>query len=511
MAPPTKRACMAEATISGSPKRQTRLQVQQKQMTFPFLQLPAEIRLLIYPLAGLDFNGLRNQKSGLRRTTPSILLINRQIYSEAKPMLLDRTLEFAIPQRISTFSNLVSEGIMTQIKRVSIIVDIPSGDKLGGYWAMGDGRGTNSIAQMQHFVTPMFKIWKEKGHNLLLFEIKWDDDQCLEHVRHCHSQCIIRYAFTDLFNSINHLRGIGQVRLSGKVWDFFQDERDPAVAEMMKPIAPTLNKLPEKILTRIIGPLIARPDHVQMWKNFETPIWDSLSEDLISETSRNTRSPTEMAVIRPTTRSLQRKRASQDNASSDDFVRMYGHDADTVKAAIMSKFNFAFQTLEEQNFSSPTPFRISQSLRELSLYLANHGPLVFDQPFLPIKGIYDLKGAPEVFAGAYSRTVSPFMTNNYLQAVRIVVLEYHPSFNRNWLWAPFLTALAEVWKCKHHLHKLTLRIVDPDNNLDETERKQAVKAFASLASVRRVNIVEFDGPFKPADQWKLERMTTKKK
>jgi hypothetical protein len=501
MAPPCKRA----RTEAFAPiQRQTRLRIRQQQQIFPFLQLPAEIRLLIYPMCGLNFDAIPEIRPHPQKTTPTILLINRQIHREAKQVLLyNSSVIFTLPNWYIGFRSVISKTLMTQIKNLTIQVGPHENPRALPWDRTSYGDATDELKGQ---MVRLQKVWEEGGHCLTSLEIRYDSDPCSEHLASCGRGCYVRHCVSNLFKYLKELRGFPSVQFSGSVLKHFPTQCVDTRAAMMRPLPLTLNKLPEDVLSHIFQTLVARSNPVDMWKKFEGPVWESLAQEFALQASNDAAQRVELKVPRPTTRG---SRERMNSATTSVGENNGPYRSNTEQMTVIAHFKIAFRSLDQQRFWTPAPFRVSRWMRELSVQLSGHQTLMVDQPFFPLDELLDDMEVANGHGTEPRRTVSPFMTNDYLQTVRFAVIEYHPSFQRNWLWALFLPSLATLWKAQHNLHKLTLRIVDPGNYLDENERKIAVKVFTPLASIRGVNIVEFDGPFKPVDQWKLEKMSNK--
>ena len=153
----------------------------------PFLNLPCEIRLIVY---GYLF-GIIYIDPARQMTTPAVLLVNRQVSSEAKELLYDRStfVIHRIPK--STLKRIIfSNYALCRIRHLSIKHEakIASGPPDGGW-------------QLLQFLYTLVSFWHLNGYALKTIEIDFSSNEIERHLTCCvkeQSNCVfIRY--------INHI------------------------------------------------------------------------------------------------------------------------------------------------------------------------------------------------------------------------------------------------------------------------------------------------------------------
>lgn len=204
--------------------RLTRYQNRQIKKIFPFTKLPAEIRNMIYELC-LSFGGIEKffdryydrlkrarkprdiDPPGHKRTTPTILLLNREIYAEAIGLLGKQTVRFEHGmlniEKITGKSGVICRPAL---RNVGTIVVTTKGHpilqqnivRLSWYGYM------ELLAELAAVLS--------KGHQVKKLVVDFSDTAIIEHLGRCwnlHNICEFR---DDLKEALNELRGVRGVR-----------------------------------------------------------------------------------------------------------------------------------------------------------------------------------------------------------------------------------------------------------------------------------------------------------
>ncbi|KAK5136994.1 hypothetical protein LTR08_001501 [Meristemomyces frigidus] len=205
----------------------TRYQERRIRQTFPFLDLPAELRLWIYDLC-IDVTTaqklLERYYQKLKDTTnikgvkapliyskcPTILRINRQIFAEASIFVPKRSLTFNHGLLdLLTVKDFVPESLL---RNVSTITIDDSGHPLF--------KENILAASWMGYVTLIEQLAEilEPGHRLKQLTISLTSDELVPHVKTCWTatySCGFRDTLRRACDALRTIRGVGNVTLVG--------------------------------------------------------------------------------------------------------------------------------------------------------------------------------------------------------------------------------------------------------------------------------------------------------
>lgn len=193
----------------------TRYQLRCIANTFPFLRLPAELRNIIYGLC-FDVHNIENvldryyqklaKAKHIRNVpgpfvffhTPNILLVNRQIYLEAKPLLHIQSITFdhGLLDLVS-ITDFAEEPLFRNLGTITIT---DTGHKL-----LGDMKllATSWVGYID-LIKEMARILSA-GHKLKKLKIEFTDPDLVVHMTSCWSgdwECGFRESLRQALNSL---------------------------------------------------------------------------------------------------------------------------------------------------------------------------------------------------------------------------------------------------------------------------------------------------------------------
>ncbi|KAK3708543.1 hypothetical protein LTR37_011438 [Vermiconidia calcicola] len=214
--------------------------------TFHFLDLPPELRNIVYELC-IDFSSVEryfnkryahvktcvkfganasNVPHGPVKTTPPvILLVCRQMYAEAVYMLSKKSVSFHHGLLgLKDIKEVVSIPVRKKLGSIDEVISIPVLQKLGSITITTKGhsifrRNVVSCSWKGHMdlIKTLTNILS-KGHALKKLSINFDDPDLVEHMTVCwHSviKCDFRDQLTEAFNDLRSIRGVGCVTITG--------------------------------------------------------------------------------------------------------------------------------------------------------------------------------------------------------------------------------------------------------------------------------------------------------
>lgn len=207
-------------------RRVTRFQLNTVKSTFPFFELPAELRNAVYAYS-TDLSSLERyfekayEKLLARRVkrehllpqkkAPGIFLVNRQTFREASYLLRKgQHLHFSHGLlKARSLSSVISANILRQISSIDI-TDI-------GHPMI---KGSILPTSWNGYMTLLRELGEilEDGHNLKALLIDFKDHRLQEHMNHCYDSdysCGFRDQMHNALQSLRKVRGIGKVTLSG--------------------------------------------------------------------------------------------------------------------------------------------------------------------------------------------------------------------------------------------------------------------------------------------------------
>ncbi|KAF2161310.1 hypothetical protein M409DRAFT_59305 [Zasmidium cellare ATCC 36951] len=244
-------------------RRVTRQQTKFFKTIFPFLALPAEIRELIYffCFSFANINGFFSEFFNFVKaeadvgndkplgkipfcSTPSILLISRQIFCEAITLIRKHSITFNHGIfNIKPLSQVITPNPLRQLSSIEITDKghpLLTKKTLSVTWH-GYMRLIKSLAQIL-----------SKGHHLKNFTIRFDDPNLVEHVTTCAAgswNCGFRDQLRDAILSLKIVRGVKNVTFIGL---------EKAVAEevkhyMQRPKVIGFEDFPDKVREIVYG------------------------------------------------------------------------------------------------------------------------------------------------------------------------------------------------------------------------------------------------------------------
>ncbi|KAF7187172.1 hypothetical protein HII31_11427 [Pseudocercospora fuligena] len=219
---------LTSQALMSTGRRVTRFQLSLIKDTFPFMDLPAELRNEIY-LHSIDFTTLERyfdtayqtlitnkkiqnrQHHAPHRKTPTIFLINRQIFREAS-YLLQKSFSVRFSHgllKAGHIKNVISVNILRQVSSIEITD--------GGHPII---KGSILPQSWHGYMTLLFDLGEvlADGHKLKELIIDFKDDRLKEHMTHCYEadyQCGFRDQMQAALQSLRKVRGIGKVTLHG--------------------------------------------------------------------------------------------------------------------------------------------------------------------------------------------------------------------------------------------------------------------------------------------------------
>ncbi|KAK3711980.1 hypothetical protein LTR37_009292 [Vermiconidia calcicola] len=224
----------------------TRSQELRIRRTFHFLDLPPELRNIIYELC-IDFSSVERYfdkryahvktcvKFGanassvphgpVKRTSPVILLVCRQMYAEAVYMLSKKGVSFHHGLLgLKGVNEIVSMPVLKKLGSIDEVISIPVLQKLGSITITTRGhsifrKNVVSCSWKGHMdlIKTLTNILS-KGHAMKKLSINFDDPDLVEHMTVCwHSliKCDFRDQLTETFNDLRRIRGVGCVTITG--------------------------------------------------------------------------------------------------------------------------------------------------------------------------------------------------------------------------------------------------------------------------------------------------------
>ncbi|KAH7042034.1 hypothetical protein B0J12DRAFT_743597 [Macrophomina phaseolina] len=246
------------ASTSSAPRNvATRSMTLRRRTQFPFLQLPAELRNLIYELT-LDFDGVGRLLTDHYEAhvndgtiihwpelqTHPLLVVNKQISREARYILHRKTLRLphsTTPNGMIT--DVVSRHLLENLRKVDITRD----DSFGEMHTWCD------FLEFFRLIKSAVKIWVD-CHKLQELTIVMQGRQVVNHLDLCPAQghCYFLDEIEKMMGSLKELRGIKKVTFGG----FLKDYASEAKEWMETPPAYILKTIPLQVRKKIYSYLV---------------------------------------------------------------------------------------------------------------------------------------------------------------------------------------------------------------------------------------------------------------
>lgn len=224
----SKLAASRPVNLSRDRQILTRFQELQIRKTFPLLDLPPELRNMIYELC-LTTKGIKThfkryyakirtkqakgeaKEYNCRKKTPAILLVNRQIFNEAVGMIEKLRISFHHGLFAhDSITRVVSESVL---QRVSLIILTFKGHKV---------LQSNILGESWHGQMRLIRDLGDiltKDHKLKTLTIDITDPEMTIHTQSCwyspSAKCDFRDHLMDAFEHLQGVRGVGCVTLKG--------------------------------------------------------------------------------------------------------------------------------------------------------------------------------------------------------------------------------------------------------------------------------------------------------
>ncbi|EME47844.1 hypothetical protein DOTSEDRAFT_69689 [Dothistroma septosporum NZE10] len=231
------------STLLQAGRRVTRYQCKLVRRILPFLDLPAEIRNMIYELV-LGYSGIKDyfdrlheylmssikdhrpRKPIARQRTLTVLLLNKQIYAEASDLLMKRGVTFHHGLlTTSTVSEVINPRLLQQVSSIHI-TDVGHPIIKGRILPESWNGYMRLLEQLGNLLT--------QGHNLKNLTIKFGDARLREHMTDCVAtghDCGFRDQMRKAINHLRRVHNVQKVTLIGIIPEQALDMQD----RMQKP------------------------------------------------------------------------------------------------------------------------------------------------------------------------------------------------------------------------------------------------------------------------------------
>ncbi|KAB2577266.1 hypothetical protein BFW01_g8483 [Lasiodiplodia theobromae] len=248
----------SDASLTTPPRNvATRSMTLSKRTKFPFLQLPAELRNLIYELT-LDFEGVArlltdhyeahvNDGTIIEwpdRDVHPLLLVNKQVSRESTYILHRKTLR--LPHS-TTPNSLITDVASVKLLENLRKVDITRDDSFGEMHTWCD------FLEFFRLIRSAVNVWT-KSHKLQELTIVMKGRQVMTHLATCPTQghCYFLEEIKKMMTSLEELRGIKNVTFGG----FLEEWAEGAKKWMQTPPAYLLKSLTPDLRKRIYSYLM---------------------------------------------------------------------------------------------------------------------------------------------------------------------------------------------------------------------------------------------------------------
>jgi hypothetical protein len=230
----------------------TRGRARAQRAIFRFLELPAELRVMIYVLL-LSFKGVTrfladyantymhelegNRHPYLRLSTPGILLVSRFITSEALHEISKVPLTITHFHGVPKITQVICPNILQSVTHVTI--KIRHMEEI--YWAL------LQVRSMQRLAEQLSGLWLWR-HNLRKLTIALVDPRTERHLEMCDpNHCFVRDEIINVLDMFDKLRGIKSVEFEGVLGCFGRE----AAHKMQRPLNFSFLSLPAELRNEI--------------------------------------------------------------------------------------------------------------------------------------------------------------------------------------------------------------------------------------------------------------------
>lgn len=224
---------------------------------FPFMQLPLELRMMIYQQT-FDYDGIESyfesyvdqimlssrprkvKAPRCEKACPGILLVNKEIYHEALPYLHATPIDFSYGVIKAKLVDIISPDLLRNISHVTITdtgLDLLNKDYLDIF---------HGISRLIHQLATVLK----DGHKIQVLKFQFLANDFNFHLKNCpHSSqdCGVKSFVATLQDTIGNIRGIKKVTIEGDL----DDELKSTIIARMESKPQNLFKLPLSIREQI--------------------------------------------------------------------------------------------------------------------------------------------------------------------------------------------------------------------------------------------------------------------
>lgn len=246
----------------------------QERKTFPFLELPTELRIMVYKLIfnfdAVDkyfefytnlivLSGLPKSTPppGCCRTCPGIILVNREIYQESRDILYNTPIFLTHGILHANLHDVISANLLRNITNMTITdagVDLT------------DSKLNITFHGVQHLLRQLSHILQD-GHSLKKFKFLVKAEDFNWHLKNCTSStvpCGIRHFVDGFKNTIATIRGIKCVIIEADMTEEFK----ATVIKQMTSEPKALFSLPLKVREKIYSYAADLDDGNKALENF---------------------------------------------------------------------------------------------------------------------------------------------------------------------------------------------------------------------------------------------------
>ncbi|KAM3422626.1 hypothetical protein BST61_g115 [Cercospora zeina] len=265
-----------------SNRRVTRYQVNAIKNTFPFLELPPELRNMVYTFTidvttlnrffDIDYEKVMTFKKKTKsprkqrtcnKSTPSIFLVNKQIFCEASYVLQKQGITFHHGLFEHDLEHVISSSVLCKLSSIEVT---DAGHGMTGQWG-----GTVSWYGYMRLLKQLGQLLSNGEHKLEKLTVDFNSPALVEHMTACHQsgrpRCGFRDTMTQAIADLSAARGIGEVVLRGINGD------EAATAKKLMEGAPVLNflGLPREIRNMVY-------EHAADWSDISNKLQEGFAQ-----------------------------------------------------------------------------------------------------------------------------------------------------------------------------------------------------------------------------------------
>lgn len=457
MAPKRRKGNAASRTVAGTvfkPNVRTSAQAARDRLrpTSPFERLPRELRSMIFNYAftfdGIDAYLARAELAALkdplndlpivRTSTPTIFLLNRESYDDARYALRSKPLVLSHAGHDTLqLTQVISAGVLRQLTRITI-------SKHGhdyatsAYGALGTYVGSDLWAWRYSYYLRQLAAALRPGHCLQEFRLIYEDASMQAHMEACatEEQCFVVRGVKSMLASLRGVRGVKKVEFKGVVAAFARELEQ----SMVLPPPKDFLDLPREIRDQIYGYCLDWNDGV-----------------------------------------AHMRRRREENASGN----RVGLDK------ILSR---------TPAISTPHVLLLNRKITSEALDVLRCKPLIIDT--YPVSGCWRSQKNAWGYEGTSGLgALTTYISAATLQQVRHVRIEFSPSrWGPSYHgWDEFRVAIVGVWTQRHSLQSARFRVVDEDGRAcrNYAHLDTVFSYFGRVRGVRSVAVEDQDAAVVP--------------